>query len=70
MSVKSDNVSGLRSLGAAVLARPRGPASPPEFADAPMARLFLYINLEIIHHGAEISLLRDLYLWRDCRDRL
>ena len=55
-------VSGVRSLGAAGLARPQGPAQPPEFADALMAKLILYINLEIIHHGAEICLLRDLYL--------
>jgi hypothetical protein len=34
------------------------------FADAPMARLILYTNLEVIHHGAEICLLRDLYLRR------
>ena len=53
-------VSGLRGLGAAGLARPQGPASPPQFADAPVA----------IHHGAEISLLRDLYLWHHSQDRL
>jgi hypothetical protein len=35
---------------------------PPEFADAPLARLVLYTNVEVIHHGAEICLLRDLYL--------
>jgi hypothetical protein len=27
-----------------------------------MARLVLYTNVEVIHHGAEICLLRDLYL--------
>ena len=27
-----------------------------------MARKMLYVNLELIHHGAEICLLRDLYL--------
>jgi hypothetical protein len=27
-----------------------------------MARLVLYMNMEVIHHGAEICLLRDLYL--------
>jgi hypothetical protein len=27
-----------------------------------MAKLVLYINVEVIHHGAEICLLRDLYL--------
>jgi hypothetical protein len=53
---------GVRGLGTAGLGRPQGPAQPPEFADAPMARLVLYTNLEVIHHGAEICLLRDLYL--------
>jgi hypothetical protein len=55
-------VTGVRSLGTAGLIRPQGPKQPPEFANAPMARLILYTNLEVIHHGAEISLLRDLYL--------
>jgi DinB superfamily len=54
--------SGVRSLGAAGLAQPQGPDMPPEYADAPMAKLILYINMEIIHHGAEVCLLRDLYL--------
>jgi hypothetical protein len=57
-------VGGVRSLGAAGLARPQGPTQPPEYAEAPMAKLILFINMEIIHHGAEISLLRDLYLWK------
>jgi hypothetical protein len=30
-----------------------------------MAALILHIHREVIHHGAEISLLRDLYAWRD-----
>ncbi len=55
-------VEGVRRLGREGLARPQGPTQPPEFADAPMARLVLYVNLEVIHHGAEICLLRDLYL--------
>jgi hypothetical protein len=54
-------VEGVRSLGQAGLAGPQGPTQPREFADAPVARLVLYTNLEVIHHGAEISLLRDLY---------
>ena len=29
-----------------------------------MAELILHINREIIHHGAEINLLRDLYRWQ------
>ena len=55
-------IEGVRGLGGAGLARPQGPTQPPEFADAPMARLILCTNVEVIHHGAEICLLRDLYL--------
>ena len=54
-------VAGVRRLGATGLARPQGPTSPPEFADAPVARLVLFTNVEVIHHGAEICLLRDLF---------
>ncbi|MDV7268912.1 DinB family protein, partial [Rhodococcus oxybenzonivorans] len=32
------------------------------FADRSMAALVLHVNREVIHHGAEIALLRDLYL--------
>ena len=42
------------------LGRPCGPAEGP-FADAPLAALVQHINREVIHHGAEIALLRDLY---------
>ena len=45
------------------LAEPCGPAEGP-FADSPMARLVLHIHRELLHHGAEIALLRDLYAWR------
>ncbi|MFD6678501.1 DinB family protein [Micromonospora parva] len=31
----------------------------------PMEGIVLHVNRELIHHGAEISLLRDLYRWRD-----
>ena len=37
-----------------------GPAEGP-FADDPMAGLVLHIHREVIHHGSEITLLRDLY---------
>lgn len=50
---------GVRSLSAEDLARPCGPAEP--FPEASMAALVLHINREVIHHGAEICLLRDLY---------
>jgi hypothetical protein len=57
-------VNDVRSLGVDGIARPQGAISPPEFAAAPMAKLILHVHREVIHHGAEISLLRDLYLWR------
>jgi hypothetical protein len=52
--------TGARSLDAAALERPVGPAEGP-WAAAPFAELLLHINREAIHHGAEILLLRDLY---------
>jgi hypothetical protein len=54
-------INGVRGLGADGLAEPCGPAEGP-FADYPMAGLVLHIHREAIHHGAEIALLRDLYL--------
>jgi DinB superfamily len=56
-------ITGVRGLGAHGLARPCGPAEDP-FGDEPMAMLVLHINREVIHHGAEIALLRDLYRTR------
>jgi hypothetical protein len=56
--------TGARALGEAGLRRPCGPAEGP-YAEAPMATLVLHINREVIHHGAEIALLRDLYRWRE-----
>ena len=54
---------GVRGLGTSGLAEPCGPSEGP-FADYPMAALVLHINREVIHHGAEVALLRDLYLRR------
>jgi hypothetical protein len=51
---------GVRRLGADGLGRPCGPAEGP-YAEHPMAELVLHINREVIHHGAEVALLRDLY---------
>ena len=55
-------MTGVRGLGADGLAGPCGPAEGP-YAEASMAELVLHINREMLHHGAEIALLRDLYLW-------
>jgi hypothetical protein len=52
---------GVLGLDDAALAQPCGPAEGP-YADEPMTTLVLHINREVIHHGAEIALLRDLYL--------
>jgi hypothetical protein len=54
-------ISGVRGLGVDGLAQPCGPAEGP-FAEYSMAALVLHIHREVIHHGAEIALLRDLYL--------
>ncbi len=59
--------AGVTSLGDEGLARPCGPAEG-HFAEAPLADLVLHINRELIHHGAEICLLRDLYLRRTDRE--
>ncbi|OBJ45320.1 serine/arginine repetitive matrix protein 1 [Mycolicibacterium mucogenicum] len=53
-------ITGVRGLDAAALARPCGPAEGP-YADFSMATLVLHINREVIHHGAEIACIRDLY---------
>ena len=42
------------------LDRPCGPAEGP-YAEYPMSDLILHINREMIHHGAEIACIRDLY---------
>ena len=53
-------INGVRDLTPRTLAAPCGPSEGP-FASFPMASLVLHINREVIHHGAEILLLRDLY---------
>ncbi|MET7418849.1 DinB family protein [Dactylosporangium sp. NPDC005555] len=52
-----DAVSGLDK---AALERPIGEAEGP-WGDRPMATLMLHVNREVMHHGAEVALLRDLH---------
>jgi DinB superfamily len=52
-----DGVAGLDEEG---LRRPLGPRGGP-YAEDPMAELVAHISREVMHHGAEIALLRDLY---------
>jgi hypothetical protein len=54
-------LAGVESLGEDGLARPCGPAEGP-WGERSMAELVLHINREVIHHLAEVCLLRDLYL--------
>jgi hypothetical protein len=58
-----DWTAGVRGLSPDDLRRAVGPAEGP-WADHAMAELVLHINREVLHHGAEIALLRDLYRWR------
>ncbi|MVA76508.1 DinB family protein [Auraticoccus sp. F435] len=55
--------AGVAALDAEGLARPVGPAEG-DWAEHPMAELVLHINREVIHHLAEVALLRDLYAHR------
>ena len=60
-------ITGVRGLSEEQLWRPCGPAEGP-YADETMATLVLHINREMIHHGAEIALLRDLYIHTDTKE--
>lgn len=53
-------VAGVTAWGERGLAEECGEAEGP-WARQPRATLVLHINREIIHHGAEIAALRDLY---------
>ena len=56
-------LAGVGGLGDDGLERRLGPSGGP-FADFTYAELVLHIHREVIHHGAEIALLRDLYAHR------
>jgi hypothetical protein len=51
---------GIAALDFDALVRPLGPKGGP-YADDPMAGLVVHINREVMHHGGEIGVLRDLY---------
>jgi hypothetical protein len=53
--------AGIAALGPDDLA---AECREPGFETETMAALILHIHREVIHHGAEIALLRDLYRWR------
>lgn len=53
--------TGVRGLDVDALDKPCGHAEGP-YADYPFIALVLHINREMIHHGAEIACIRDLYV--------
>ncbi len=53
-------VSAVREMDEEALARPVGPMEG-QWADQPFAALVFHLNREVMHHGGEICLLRDLY---------
>jgi hypothetical protein len=55
--------AGVGALDDAGLATPIGPAEG-EWAEFPYSALILHIHREVIHHMAEVALLRDLYRHR------
>lgn len=59
-ALKEQWVAGISSWSDADLEAPVGDEEPG-FEDSSRATLVLHINRELIHHGAEISLLRDLW---------
>lgn len=61
-------VKGVTAFDVADLARPVGP-SEGIWGNEPYASLILHINREVIHHGAAVLVLRDLYRNRPLIDR-
>jgi hypothetical protein len=57
-------MDGISALDEAGMSQKLGPKGGP-FRDDPIAALVVHINREVMHHGAEIGLLRDFYLRRD-----
>lgn len=53
-------LEGVRALGIDGLATPAGPQESP-LAGWSAAGIVLHVHRELLHHGAEIALLRDLY---------
>jgi hypothetical protein len=53
-------IAGVRGLDTQALEQAIGPKEGP-WAEHSMLELILHINREVIHHGAEIACIRDLY---------
>ena len=53
-------IKGISSLDDEAMTRAVGPTEGP-WQEFPYSALILHINREVIHHSAEVALLRDLY---------
>ena len=53
-------LAGVEALGEDGLREPCGPGEPG-YAQEPMAALVLHVHRELVHHLAEVSLVRDLF---------
>lgn len=51
----------MHELGEEDFSTPVGGAEAPQWSEFPMVVLVLHLQRELIHHGAEVALLRDLY---------
>lgn len=60
--------AGVSALDDAALKKPLGPTGGP-YANDSMAELVLHVSRELMHHGGEIGVLRDLYRATGARDR-
>jgi hypothetical protein len=60
-----DGIAALDEDGLQAALGPKG----GRYADEPMAALIVHINREVMHHGGEICLLRDLYRATGARTR-
>jgi hypothetical protein len=56
--------AAIAALDGEGLARPLGPRGS-YFGDDPMAALIVHVNREVMHHGGEIGVRRDLYARRE-----
>ncbi len=61
-------LTGVRRLSPSDLDRPIGPAEG-QWAEHSISELVLHINREVIHHGAEIACIRDLYAHTQTKGR-
>jgi hypothetical protein len=61
-------LTGVRRLSPSDLDRAIGPAEG-QWAEHSMSELVLHINREVIHHGAEIACIRDLYAHTQTKGR-